>query len=92
MLKKLFQKDNHTFIIEWSDGNIDEYRLNKLQAHCPCAKCQLGSSSSDEDVRAIDLVSMGRYALKIQFTSGCSSGIYSFEYLKQIALKFKSLS
>lgn len=92
VIKRLEQKDNHAFTIEWSDGQVNEYLLSHLQQHCPCANCvdeQTGKRRIDaksfENVRAHRIVSIGRYALRIYFTSGCSAGIFSFEMLKALS-------
>lgn len=98
-VRKIWQKDNHHFAIEWTDGLNAEYRLSDLQKQCPCAKCVdeatgkrlLDEKTIYEDVRAIRIENVGRYALKIQFTSGCSSGIYSFEMLHKMG-KSKGIS
>ena len=37
-----------------------------------------------EDVRAIKINSVGRYAIRIQFTSGCSAGLYTFDLLRNL--------
>lgn len=92
LVRKISQKDNHTFVIEWNDGEVNNFRLNELQKLCPCAKCVdeitgkqlLDVKSINPDVRATRIVSVGRYALRIQFTSGCSTGIYSFDSLRRI--------
>jgi DUF971 family protein len=86
----IWQKDRYTFCIEWSDGQLSEYRLSDLQKRCPCAGCsdeqtgqRLASAPQvDDEVRAKRLVNVGRYALRIEFTTGCSSGIYSFDRLR----------
>lgn len=90
-LNKIVQKDNYTFTIEWSDGLVKDYRLSELQRKCPCAGCvdeNTGKRVMDEslignDVGAKNLFSIGRYALRINFTSGCSHGIYSFDFLRE---------
>lgn len=90
LIQKIKQKDNYTFTIEWSDGDIKNYRLSQLQKNCPCAGCVdestgqrvLDEQTVNEDVRAVRIVSIGRYALKIQFTSGCSNGIFDFDSLR----------
>ena len=92
-LKNIRQKNNHAFAIEWSDGKVFDYELSELQKNCPCALCVdqkdgkrlLDPSSIKSDVRARKIISVGRYALKIQFTSGCSMGIYSFEMLREFS-------
>lgn len=86
---EITQKDNFTFSIEWSNGKVQNFRLADLQRCCPCANCTNGANGQQitdpsivsNDVRAIAIHSVGRYGLRIQFTSGCSSGIYSFEQL-----------
>lgn len=88
-VRKIEQVDNHTFAIEWNDGRRVSYRLSALQKLCPCANCTdeitgrklLDPASVDENVRAKRIVSVGRYALRIEFTSGCSMGIYGFDML-----------
>lgn len=92
-VKNLQQKDNYTFTIEWSDGHFSCYRLSHLQQLCPCANCnneitgerRVDAKSLDDNVRAHQIVSIGRYALKISFTSGCSNGIYGFDMLRRIS-------
>lgn len=92
-VKQIKQKDNHTFTIAWSDGEMADYRLSELQKRCPCAGCNdevtgkrlIDDSSLRVDVRAVRIVSVGRYALRVQFTSGCSMGIYEFDMIKNLA-------
>lgn len=92
LVKSIRQQDNHTFSIEWSDGKNCSYRLSELQKQCPCAGCVeegthkrvIDPSKIQPDVRAVRIVNVGRYALRIQFTHGCSNGIYSFDFLHQI--------
>lgn len=89
-VRSISQKDNHTFTIEWSDNKVCDYRLSDLQKQCPCAHCvdestgkrMLDPSTVKPDVRAVRVANVGRYALRIQFTSGCSTGIYSFDMLR----------
>jgi DUF971 family protein len=92
LIKRIWQKNNHTFCIEWHDHHIGEYRLSDLQKKCPCAACLDATSGKRlnpentvrEDVRAQKVVSVGRYALRIFFTTGCSNGIYDFALLRNL--------
>lgn len=94
LIRKIDQKDNFTFSITWSDGRQSDYRLSELQKRCPCAACVdeytgkrlLDESSIRSDVRAERILSIGRYALRIQFTSGCSSGIYDLAMLRKLSI------
>lgn len=89
-VRKIWQKDNHVFSIEWNDGAIQDFRLSDLQRKCPCARCVdettgkqlLDPATVPDDVRAIAIRSVGRYGLRIHFASGCSMGIYCFDQLR----------
>lgn len=92
LIRQIFQKDNHHFVIEWNDQVKQTFRLSDLQKKCPCALCMESRKTSEafsknvrEDVRALFIKSVGRYALRIQFTSGCSTGIYGFDQLRQMS-------
>lgn len=89
-IKAIQQKDAHAFTIVWNDGKEQDFRLSDLQRNCPCANCVdentgrklLDPNTVKEDVRAETIRNVGRYALQIQFTSGCSTGIYSYNHLR----------
>jgi ATP-binding protein involved in chromosome partitioning len=93
LVSRVLQKDLHHFTVEWSDGQASDYRLSDLQKQCPCARCvdevtgkRLSDASAiDPQVGAKSIASVGRYALKVEFTSGCSTGLYSFEMLREMA-------
>lgn len=83
-IKNIQQINNHIFEITWSDLSTSKHRLSSLQKACPCAKCLQTEEQSkllNPDVKAKFLKSIGRYAIKIEFTSGCSAGIYDFDLL-----------
>lgn len=89
-VKKIDQIDNHTFMIEWGDGLTKNYRLSDLQKNCPCANCvdentgkRLNTSFVKDDVKALNIMNVGRYALRIQFDSGCCRGIFGFDKLRE---------
>ncbi|MBS4167912.1 DUF971 domain-containing protein [Parachlamydia sp. AcF125] len=89
------QKDNYTFTIEWNDGRLMDYRLADLQRLCPCAGCwdegnqkRINHAQTTPDhLSAIKITSVGRYALHIHFSSGCSNGIYSYDFLHALPLR-----
>lgn len=82
-------KDDFTFVIRWNDGLTTEHRLSHLQRQCPCAACvdektgrRVEKNVSDH-VKATSIRNVGRYALSIHFSDGCSNGIYSYEMLRK---------
>lgn len=85
-IQKVSQKDFYTLQVEWNDGKSSNLSLKELQKKCPCANCREGKSiDSGSQVGAKTISKVGRYALRIEFSSGCSSGIYSHEMLRSLA-------
>lgn len=90
LIKSIRQINNYSFMIEWNDGRAGEYRLSQLQQNCPCANCvdevtgKRINTKVDSTVKAIRITSVGRYAISIKFTSGCSSGIYGYDFLHSL--------
>ena len=94
-VKEIFQKDRENFVIKWTDGCVMEYNLLQLQLNCPCAHCTENRQkpehgarkpSTDNSLKARKISSVGSYALRIDFTSGCSFGIFSFDLLRELGL------
>lgn len=87
------KNDGERFTIEWRDGTIGHYQLSEIQKCCPCADCcdevtgvrKVDPNVVEENVKALRISSVGRYALQFTFTSGCSKGIYPFELLRKIS-------
>jgi len=84
--------DESTFLFVWNDGSEQELRMSDLQRSCSCANCVeeysgkrlLNPGTIDENVQAHEIRMVGRYGLRVQFSSGCSTGIYSFNMIKKI--------
>jgi DUF971 family protein len=80
--------------IDWGDGHHSHYSLDHLRAKCPCASCTSGRHPTTpspghfqmfKKVLKMDAVEpVGRYALQFKWNDGHSSGIYSFEHLREI--------
>lgn len=76
--------------ITWDDGHVSEYDYDFLRGYCPCAACQ-GHGAADirfqppaSPVEALAVRPVGNYAVSIHWSDGHSSGIYRFEFLRQI--------
>lgn len=91
-IRAIRQVDNYTFAIVWEDGQEVLYRLSELQQICPCAGCldeetgrrKILPETIPINLRAKRIQSVGRYALRVQFESGCSRGIYHFNDLRKL--------
>ena len=83
--------------IAWSDGRTASYTPRLLRDACPCASCRerrvdrpppLLPVLAAEDLAPLTVVTMrpvGQYAYSIEFSDGHSSGIYTLEYLHELA-------
>ena len=79
--------------IEWQDGGVSELVPRDLRIACPCAGCVdemtgkriLRPEHVAEDVMPLAIHYVGRYALTFVWNDGHSTGIYPFEYLRQLA-------
>ena len=93
MFAKEIKKESDTsFSILWSDGQKRMYVLSQLQRVCPCSLCRdqktgrfmKNPEDIPENLQARLLQTVGNYGIKIEFVSGCSFGIYTFELLKKM--------
>ena len=92
-VKELWQIDDRTLAILWTDKVEQHYDVVDLRRKCPCAACvdertgkrTLAPENVADTVRPKLLKSVGRYALTIQFTDGHETGIYTFDYLRKLA-------
>jgi DUF971 family protein len=90
-------RDKH-LQIDWTDGSTSIYPIALLRRMCPCAGCRalraqqkrsrltvLSNTPAEGPLHAVDAQLIGNYALRISFSDTHDSGIYSFEYLREIA-------
>jgi DUF971 family protein len=91
-VKRIWQQDDRTLAINWTDGRKSLYDVVELRRQCRCANCvdemtrkrTLNPDDIPESVRPVKIESVGRYALTIHFTDGHKTGIYPFERLREI--------
>lgn len=78
--------------ILWRDGHESNYSFFMLRDSCPCAECvdeltgekRLESSSLPSDIRIRKSDYVGNYALRIHWSDGHNTGIYSFRHLRKL--------
>ena len=78
--------------IAWSDAHESVYPVRLLRLKCPCAMCVeettglriLREEEVPSEVEANSLQLVGRYGLRIWWNDGHSTGIYTFEYLREL--------
>ena len=85
--------------IDWRDGHHSEYSLEYLRDECPCATCTGAHGTTPEKsiiqtqdpfkmyqpkLKMNSVEPVGHYAVRIYWSDGHSTGIYSFEHLRKI--------
>jgi DUF971 family protein len=92
--KKVKQTGENELMVEWEDGHHGRHLMGTLRKYCPCAGCKSEIESNaglvmlpilkpgQYELRAIQPV--GNYALQLKWGDGHQTGIYTFDYLRQI--------
>ena len=84
--------------ITWEDGSTSFYPLAYLRKYSPSADARElrdkmarnpltvlpSSGSQDKPLTAVDAQMVGNYAIRIVFSDGHDTGIYSWDYLRRI--------
>lgn len=93
---KVYVSTGEGVAITWSDGHQSRYDFPYLRDHCPCASCndermrkaqeKPGSvlPMYKERVKARAARAVGNYAIHIDFSDSHTTGIYSFDCLREI--------
>lgn len=90
--REISQESNSLLRITWADGRICDYQAAKLRRACPCAQCvnewtgqrTLEPESISDEVEISDISIVGRYALNFRWSDNHETGIYSFQYLRDL--------
>jgi DUF971 family protein len=84
--------------IRWENGSESYVRLDALRRGCPCAGCKgegdiMGNVHKSPDKPLTSeafqlrrIANVGGYAIQPVWGDGHASGIYSFEYLRKVAV------
>jgi len=97
---RLDLKKDEKLEIAWQDGVVSTYSVSLLRSMCPCAICkevrnerEIGKKKSlltilpgnySTPIAVVSAELVGNYALRIEWSDQHGSGIYSFEYLREI--------
>jgi DUF971 family protein len=93
--RQIIEESERAVTIQWSDGTEKTYDAPALRRACPCAGCinewtgakMLKDESVPDDLTINGIGIVGRYALNFRFSDGHETGIYSFNYLHELANK-----
>ncbi|MCP5505258.1 MAG: P-loop NTPase [Chlamydiales bacterium] len=79
---KIIGEDPYHFSIEWWDGKKSLYRYDTVQSLCRCMECEGKKKEKGHEVKGIEIIMIGKYGIQVQFSRGCSKGIYPFSLLR----------
>src|ERR1700730_3999795 len=90
--REISQESNTHLRITWGDDRVCNYEAAMLRRVCPCAQCvnewtgqhTLHPLAVPDAVEINDLTIVGRYALNFRWSDGHETGIYSFQYLRDL--------
>lgn len=85
-------EDGTALRIRWGDGHVSTYEPRYLRIRCPCARCVeeltgrriLEPDSVPEGIYPRAIRYVGSYALRFDWSDGHDTGIYPFEFLREI--------
>ncbi len=97
MTPKSIKIEDKNLIIIWQNDKKTAIGLEYLREQCPCANCKgetillrtirppkrISTGEAMYKIKSIDLV--GNYAVKISWADGHDTGVYSWEYLDDLA-------
>ena len=87
--------------LEWDNGEMTYYPFELLRQNCPCANCneaRLATENNTDPFRILepneilpdqmDIIEaevVGRYAISFSWNDGHKEGIYTFDFLRELA-------
>lgn len=86
------QADEKTLAIRWQDGHESRYLASELRKQCRCAACvdewsgkmRFNPDEIPGDIHPLQIQGVGRYGIRINWSDGHNTGIYTFKYLRDI--------
>jgi DUF971 family protein len=82
--------EQHELRILWRGGPEATIPARRLRDLCPCAACVeegtgrkiLDPATIPEDIRPVQISAVGNYAIQIEWSDGHSTGIYTWQTLR----------
>lgn len=86
-------RDDRVLEIVWTSGAVSRIPFRFLRGRCPCAGCvdeftgvrRVDVEDVPEDVAPTRAAFSGNYALKITWSDGHDTGLYTWDRLAQLA-------
>ncbi len=79
-------------IVKWKDGSISEIPWARLREACPCAECANLHGDADPlrlklapNTSLVSVEYVGNYAMQPRWGDGHNAGIFTWNYLRELA-------
>ena len=90
VLPKEVNIEDQAIVVLWDDGHRSPYPHRYLRLRCPCAGCvdeMSGAPTLDpeqvpQDLRAVDHMTVGNYALQFLWSDAHHTGMYTYRFLR----------
>ena len=79
-------------LVNWLDGHRSLFTSQYLRLNCPCAGCRdewsgkrlISLDKIPHDIKPLQMVPVGRYAVRFNWSDRHDTGIYGFDFLRSI--------
>lgn len=86
------QQSARVLELTWDDGTTARLPYHYLRGECPCASCRdewtgertIDAASVPADLTLAGMAGVGNYAVQFAWSDGHSSGIYTWDLLRQL--------
>ncbi len=95
------QRNSSGLEIGWKDSHRREIPYRLLREKCPCARCDAERQEKDplrilpppdlfDSLQIVDIQRVGRYAVRLVWNDGHRTGIYTFQFLRELSESVQS--
>ena len=89
---RLQKEGDRALKITWDDGHLSAYAFRSLRQNCQCALCVeewsgkglLEKEKIPQSLAGLHVAIVGQYALRIDFSDGHNTGIFTFKQLRAL--------
>ena len=90
------ERSDEDCIVRFDDGSSYKLSYLSIRSRCQCAKCKPRQVNEQRIIELEEEISrlilekpkvelVGRYGIRFEWPTGCSSGIHSFSHLRKVS-------
>ena len=90
------ERSDEYCIVRFDDGLSFKLSYLSIRSRCQCAKCKPRQENEQRNIELEEEISrlmlekpkvelVGRYGIRFEWPTGCSSGIHSFTHLRKVS-------